>query len=301
MSRVKKIELVTIVIDGKDVIAKMCTGCMKTKALYEFSNSSDGSAGGKQPKCKQCRSERFKQTYKPSENITRITTMEIDGEVVEAKVCTLCKVLKPMSDYHNAKSGGTGGKNSGCKECVNANSRKYKDDNREKMREYSRIKWANNKEEESLKKKKYYNSEKSSVRFKDWYYKNTGKIKVKNMNWIAKNKKLKASLTIDELNEIVRTFDNKCALTGNANFEFDHFIAVRTGNSGTVKENIIPLCKFLNNSKKSRNPFEWVKWPHIQEMIIPGSFERLIEYLAKENSMTVDQYRDHVYKCYENL
>lgn len=296
MARIK-VKLVTVNVDGQDVTAKMCTGCMKTKPLQEFNKSSDGSVGGKQSKCKQCKSEWFKNNYKPSDKITRLSEMVVNGETVLAKVCTVCKELKPLVEYSNVNNG-VGGKLSKCKECGNKKCREYKEKNREKIREYDRLKWKNNTDTERYRKAMRHNKMKSSERYKVWASKNKELIGIKNKVSYYKRKSLKNTLSIDQINETLEHFGHKCALSGSETFVLDHFIAINTASVGTVQGNIIPLSPFLNTSKKDRNPFEWVNWSHIQEQIIPGSFDKVIKYLAEANEMTEEQYKDFVYSHY---
>lgn len=294
----KLIKVVTIIVNGQNVEAKECTRCNVVKPLTDFHKSSGGSAGGRQPKCKVCKSEIFKNSYTPSENITRIVTINIDGVKTKAKKCTGCNIVKPLCDFYNRKAG-VGGKYPSCKECQNKQHQQWKNRNSDYLKTYERLRWSENKESERERKRKYYCSEQNNKRWKNWYKNNKDRVKVRNMNRSAKIKELPNTLTSEELAAIMKRFGNRCALTGSEDIELDHFIAVSTGYGGTTLQNIIPLDSWLNVSKKDNNPFEWVKNKHISEKINSEKFDELISYLAELNSMTVDEYRHFVYECYD--
>ena len=51
-----------------------------------------------------------------------------------SKTCTKCGVVKPLDDFHRNKDG-AGGRRSYCKECVREYTRRYYEENRDKVRE----------------------------------------------------------------------------------------------------------------------------------------------------------------------
>lgn len=293
----KKIKIVMIQVGDTLVEAKECTRCNVVKPLADFHKSSDGSAGGRQPKCKECKRKIFKKSYTPSENITRLVSVTINGVETESKKCTQCRVTKPLTDFHNKKNG-LGEKDSWCKECQNERSKQWKINNPEQLKEYEQKRWAENKEYESQRKRRYYSSEKNRKRWKKWYKDNKDRVKISNMNRVASLNELPNTLTTNQLESIMKRFDNKCALSDSIDIELDHFIAVSTGHGGTTLQNIIPLDSWLNVSKKDKNPFEWVKQKHISEKINIEKFDELVRYLAELNSMSVNEYHEYVYSCY---
>lgn len=299
MSRSNKVKIVYIQVDNNLVEAKECTRCKVVKPLTDFHKASDGSAGGRQPKCKACKKEIHKKSYKPSENITRIETLVINGVAIKAKACTQCKAVKPLDEFNRDKLG-VGNRYPLCKECQNEKSRQWKLNNPDKLKKYEQIRWAENKERESQRKRKYYDSEKNVQRWREWYKNNKERVKVNNMNRVSLLQELPNTLTVKQLESITERFNGKCALSESTDIEFDHFIAVATGYGGTTLQNIIPLDSWLNVSKRDKNPFEWVKEKHIREKVDMNKFNKLISYLAELNSMTVNEYRDYVCKCYEN-
>lgn len=91
-----------------------------------------------------------------------------------------------------------------------------------------------------------------------------------------------------------KAFGWKCAITKNTgSISLDHFIPVILGHGGTYLANLIPIKRSLNCSKKDRNPFIWSgKNGH--------RLEKIIKYLAKQNSLTESEYIDFVNWCFDN-
>lgn len=60
---------------------------------------------------------------------------------------------------------------------------------------------------------------------------------------------------------------------------------------------MILLSSNLNLSKGHRNPFEWAETlsEEYQE-----NFNKVVEYLAELNGLTVEEYREFVFWCFEN-
>lgn len=114
----------------------------------------------------------------------------------------------------------------------------------------------------------------------------------------ARKQSLPYTLSEKEFVEILDKFSNKCALCDDDAEAMDHFIPLAIGHGGTIKENIIPLCAKMNSSKHSRNPFEWADAILTNEH--KGKFNEVIKYLADLNGLTVEEYREFVFWCFEN-
>lgn len=80
----------------------------------------------------------------------------------------------------------------------------------------------------------------------------------------------------------------------------DHFIALNTGHVGNTYGNLFPLAKGLNSSKANRNPFEWIKRDNVQRQIDMRKWLELINYFSYCFGLSVDEYKDFVYWCYEH-
>ena len=81
------------------------------------------------------------------------------------KVCTRCKVEKPKSEFSVQSSASTGVR-SACKECIKVESKEYRLNNSEKIKELQRIYYLNNREK-LLKKVKIYVSKNKEKRNKN--------------------------------------------------------------------------------------------------------------------------------------
>lgn len=107
--------------------------------------------------------------------------------------------------------------------------------------------------------------------------------------------------TEEDRKETLRYFGNKCALTGkDVPLHMDHVIPLAVGHGGTTKSNMLPIWRRINTSKGTKNIFEWYKESGERFGVIPGKFDEAIKYLADLNGMTVDEYREYVYRCHEN-
>lgn len=98
----------------------------------------------------------------------------------------------------------------------------------------------------------------------------------------------------------MKKFHFRCALTGESVIHLDHVIPLAIGHGGTLVKNIIPLRKDLNLNKKDKNIFEWFDANKERFNLPQERFDRLIEWLASANAMSVDEYRDYVYWCHAN-
>jgi hypothetical protein len=111
---------------------------------------------------------------------------------------------------------------------------------------------------------------------------------------------LPSDISTSDLKKIVSHFNNNCALTGKAKPTLDHFIALSTGHGGYIKGNIYPLDRDLNlHRKKDLNPFEWY-YEVGQRDIEQDKWDKLINYLASQNDLSVREFTDYVNWCYSN-
>ncbi|GGF87908.1 hypothetical protein GCM10010916_01550 [Paenibacillus abyssi] len=98
-----------------------------------------------------------------------------------------------------------------------------------------------------------------------------------------------------------RYFNYKCALTNTrGDLVDDHFIAIATGHGGTIRGNIIPLLSAINFSKNDADPFTWFETNRQRFELDDSRWNALISYLADQNGLTLDEYRQFVDWCYAN-
>lgn len=120
------------------------------------------------------------------------------------KVCSKCKVSKEFNNFHNCSNSKDGLKSS-CKECRNSASvirrkdetfkvkdREYRENNREKVKEYKKEYYTNNKEGILEKNKKYYNDNKDYINHRNSIYaiKNSESISKYQKNYYINNKEI---------------------------------------------------------------------------------------------------------------
>ncbi|QWI73284.1 hypothetical protein ER45_030495 (plasmid) [Bacillus mycoides] len=258
-----------------------------------------------------------------------IVTIEVAGEMVEAKECTKCGEVKALNDYYREKNG-IGHRRSSCKECSLKRDAEYYQSNKERIAERDAEYYQKNKEKVSERKSKYYqsNKEKMSKQKAEHYQQNKEKISKQKLEYYHNNKesiakrmveyrknnkevfqalgqrrRARKALLPDTLTagQTAQLLQKGCALTGETNeVHLDHFIPIAWGYGGTTFENMIPLNSFLNISKSDRNPFEWIKRKSIQEQVDMNRWDETIEYLADLNGMNPQEFEEYVYWCEEN-
>jgi len=105
---------------------------------------------------------------------------------METKVCSNCGIEKPLTEFF------TRGKNiDKCKKCIKkCFNLEYRENNKEKINEYSKKYYENNREKFNERKKKYRknNSEKLNEYSKKYYENNREKLKEKSKEICKKNR-----------------------------------------------------------------------------------------------------------------
>lgn len=106
-----------------------------------------------------------------------------------------------------------------------------------------------------------------------------------------------STLTPVEWRYILDQFDGTCALGISNSTCLEHFIPTGIGHGGTYVGNVYPLDILANSYKRDLNPFEWIK---TRPDVDPDRWNRLVEILAAQNGLTVDEFRAFVYWCFDN-
>lgn len=199
------------------------------------------------------------------------------------KVCTGCGKPKPFTEYYKHRQCKDGYRPS-CKECIAAYGKKYREENREACLQRTKDWTERNKERHTAYQKKWYRENFESERIK-WERRRTIKMRLK--------------YEFDAHTSIrIRKYTNRrCAITGSDKTHLDHFIPMNTGHGGTYEGNLILLSDELNLSKGTRNPFEWAETLTDDQRT---RFDKVVEYLADLNGLTVSDYREFVFWCFEN-
>jgi len=141
----------------------------------------------------------------------------IEGIEYEARQCTKCKVLKPLTQFHNSKKG-MFGKVSICRECKTIYSQKHYKNNDEKYKLKNKIVYENDRQKRidyvlnNPKKKeiqkKYISTHEEY--YKDYYGRNVGKFK----NYNLKRKEKEHNITNIEWEACKFYFNHRCAYCG---------------------------------------------------------------------------------------
>lgn len=327
----KYVQLVQIEIDGILVDAKECTKCGVVKSLNEYNAKKNG-LGKKASACKDCMLERRKQT--------KHLKSEYDKTYREKNLDKLLKksrdhyyenreeyIQRRREHYQNNKEHHL----QKCREWAENNKERVREAHRTWMRkkrkedpefqlkciEMQRIHYHKNKEKYAQRYKVYYeqNQEYHRERRRKHYFENWEKSREKNKQWFRDNPEqaqvirmrrrtreylLPDDITYEEVEE-VKLFFGGCALTGEKeDIHLDHVIPLATGRIGAVRGNIIPLKSSLNESKRDKNIFEWFEQNKEYWGLSQEKFDKLIDYLSRQNEMSVEKYREYVYWCHEN-
>lgn len=189
------------------------------------------------------------------------------------KVCGLCKRKLLLSEFYKRKSGVLAGKLvSHCKLCVKKYGKSWYDRKKldaqwMKLQTQKSSKWnRDNRESRNQRMNRYYHAEprkflersvrwqqrnKDRVRSKarEWARANVVKMRLKNQRRRAAKRRVKATLTLDEWNFIVKSQNGICVICGiKKKLTIDHKIPLSKGGEHTAA-NIQGLCHSCNSRK----------------------------------------------------
>lgn len=188
------------------------------------------------------------------------------GEIIEKECGGECGEMKSTHSFYGNK-GRLADRKSKCKSCEKVCRREHYKNNKEWKREAMRDHYGNNKE----------------------------LYRAANHRRRAIKRELTAIFTGKDHFKLK---SGGCVLTGEfEDVHSDHFISLATGHGGTYAANMIGLVGYLNLSKGDRNPFEWIQ---TRKDADKAKFDALVKRLADANGLTVDEYREFVYWCYDN-
>lgn len=249
-----------------EVVAKVCTKCGELKKAEEFFKDKT-KLGGRKPSCRECDKERDRKYYEENRDKTLDYARKYREENRD-------KIL----------------------DCA----RKYREENREKIRKY----YEENREKEIERVRKYYEENRDKVLEgqRKYYEENRDKYRLKDQRRRARKNALPDDFTFEQQNEVLSHFNNCCALTGEqANRTWDHAIPIASGHGGTTYGNMYPLRGDLNSSKNDSNLFEWFESNRQRFKLSQERFDTLVKYLADINGMTVEEYTEYYYGCFDEI
>lgn len=217
------------------------------------------------------------------------------------RICTKCGENKPLMLFPKDKKGKDGYR-AQCKVCNAARRKVHYYANREHEIERSRAyKQANVEAVRKRRAVEYVRNRAIEVeRAKEWKRQNPERVRAHKYNRRKRELAVVCEWGADKERQMYEYFEYSCALTGDSeNITLDHFIPLMTGKGGTTIENMIPLRSDLNFSKNDRNPFEWFTTNKARFKLSQRKFDAIVSYLAGLNDMSIREYRDYVYKCFE--
>ena len=186
-----------------------------------------------------------KKCRKPKKNQSK-------ENVNQYKTCKSCKRIYPMTSdffYHNSSS--KDGFRATCKECRKRYNKELKEKIKDKIKVY---------------RKKHYYANKEQNRIYD-------------ANRRAIKKGNGGTYTLEQWEECLNFFENKCAYTGakieGKELHRDHIIPISKGGTSYIW-NICPASKFANLSKRANDLEEWYKK---QPYYDNKKLEKIIEWI----------------------
>lgn len=111
---------------------------------------------------------------------------------MEKKICTKCGEEKTLEEFDRQKSNKTTGRRAACKFCRKAIGKEYREANKNKLKERSKIYYINNKDKIKAYKVEYYNKEENKSRKKNtdkqWRENNKDRVSTNKKKYYANNK-----------------------------------------------------------------------------------------------------------------
>lgn len=228
--------------------------------------------------------------------------------------CRKCGFTGALDEFIKDKRAKLGRRNV-CRSCERERLRKYQRENRDKVNESNRKSYYKYRDSRLTAYKEYAekNKDKRSEQARERYLRNRDNIlktcaeyrknhpevqRAAKLRRRAREKALNCELETKELTELMERFGNRCVITGEEAEHLDHFIPVSTGHGGTIYENLVPVTASINTSKHGRNPFLWAEKYLTDDQ--KENFDKVVEYLAELNGLTVEEYRRFVFWCFEN-
>jgi len=261
---------------------KHCSKCdQDLPATAEYFHRNKKTNDGLAERCKKCKSEVFKKWYYDNhkEQIERVQKYRDENrkevrrrgraqkkEAYKADPEKFKRQSKAWYAEHKEDVLATN------KEWAKANpekaaaiKRKHFEANRDAFRKNA-DNWRKNNPDKARKMRQlYYQATKSIKRLykKLWRLANPEKDKAMQHRRLARKRGLPDTLTATEWRACLDYFEGCCAACGDtaslfSGLEADHFVPLSSPDCiGTVKENIIPLCRTCNTSKSGKDALAW--------------------------------------------
>lgn len=178
---------------------------------------------------------------------------------MESKICSDCTKDLPLnSDFYYKNKTAPDGFNPYCKECTKQRSQKWKDNNREKVKEWDNNYLLNPKRKEDLRKNA--TKQRKAGKQREWRRNNKDKIREYNL---YRDMNKKHEITEKEWEVCKSYFSHSCAYCGitedDAKAEQGQYLHMEHAmNNGSDKiDNCIPSCKSCNSHKWKHDYIDW--------------------------------------------
>lgn len=221
---------------------KHCGKCKKHKpATPEYFNRDNGKSDGLHALCRECSKSYDLGYYKENEDIIVQRALDWYAENKDRKSEYDKRYRLENIDKIN----------------------QYREDNKERYREWA-VTWRLENKEHRAEYSKRYRQE------------NKDRVNLLNQRRQARISQLPHTLTLEEWEDALEYFDYSCAYCGisDERLHQEHIIPIVEG-GGYTADNIIPACKSCNSSKHVRNMEEWYSE---QEFFNIGRFISIHEY-----------------------
>lgn len=221
----------------------------------------------------------------PPANQHSMETTAMADTIVPQKRCTKCGDLFPATIeffYYSRKRDYLF---AACKKCCNKQSRAWATNNPERVQEIQQRHIANNPDALKARKQRYrakettkqkevqyrkrYQAEHGDIQrnaARNWSQRNKEYRRIQQSNYRARRSNLPNTFTVQNWSDCLSYFGDCCAVCERPFGEVsaDHWIPLQSQECpGTIVTNIVPLCAGIdgcNNSKGSRDPYEWLVW-----------------------------------------
>jgi len=228
---------------------RVCPYCGIDKPASEFYRELKGK-DGLSYECRTCRTIKTAEYYKKR----RLTE-----PAVEHKVCPSCGMDKPAADFFRARKN-KDGLNYECKKCNMMRCKQWTRDNPERYHELNRSKSARQVASGRMKIHRRNWAKKHPKYYREYYAKNIEKLRelerLKMLRRNTRKRELPFDLTEEDVVDIFEMFNNECAYCGSkSHLALEHVVPMKRSdvpNPGTVRGNLMVLCRQCNSSKGTR-------------------------------------------------
>lgn len=125
-------------------------------------------------------------------------------------------------------------------------------------------------------------------------------LKAKNQRRRARLLSLEDSLSTKQWSSIIETFGDECCLTDSKDIVLEHVVPIGWGHGGTMVGNVVPMDATWNLAKRDKNLIDFIFAEVHAGMFDDSKINFLLDYLAKANGLSVDNYLDFIYWCEDN-